>query len=134
MIRRQMSANPLPRAPRALLLIAALLGSATWVSSQTPTTGRITGTVRDPQGAVISGAMVAIENDATADHYSVATDDSGSYSAPQLLPALYDVTVQATGFTTAEFRGIVVGPTETVTLNTTLQLAQGNVSITISYS
>jgi len=47
-------------------------------SSQTQTTGRITGTVKDAQGAVIVGAELRVENAATGDRHSAVTDSSGT--------------------------------------------------------
>src|ERR1700747_1055838 len=99
------------------MISGLLLGAGAWAFSQTQTTGRITGTVKDPQGAVIPGAEVVVENPTTAERYSAATDSSGSYSIPQLPPARYDVTIHASGFTPAEFREVAIGLAETIPLN-----------------
>jgi Carboxypeptidase regulatory-like domain len=42
--------------------------------------GTITGTVLDPAGAVIAGAMIQAKNQATGAVYSAATSDTGNYS------------------------------------------------------
>src|SRR4029079_14710903 len=62
----------------------------------------LSGTVSDPSGAVIAGAQVSIVNRQTGDARAVTTDTSGLYSAPNLLPGTYDVTVGATGFSTTK--------------------------------
>jgi len=100
--------------------------------AQTQTSGRITGTIKDAQGAVIAGAEVVIANPATADKHSVLTDNDGSYSVLQLPPALYEVSINAPGFSPAVFTEVVVGLGETTTVNATLQVAQGTTELTVS--
>ena len=109
-----------------LLLVAAVCAE-----SQTQTTGRITGTVKDPQGAVIAGATVTIENPATADKYSVATDASGSYSILQVPSARYEMSMRAPGFAPTQFADVSIGTGETVTVNATLRVATGNVTVNV---
>jgi Carboxypeptidase regulatory-like domain len=70
----------------------------------TQTTGRINGTVKDAQGAVIVGAEVSVENPATGDRRSALTDSSGTYSIVQLPPATYVVKIHAHGFSSAVFQ------------------------------
>jgi hypothetical protein len=100
--------------------------------AQTQTAGRIAGTVKDVQGAVIAGAEVIIENPAAADKHSLATDISGSYSILQLSPGYYDVNIRARGFTPAVFHAVAVDLGETTTINVTLQIAQSNVEVTVN--
>ena len=52
------------------------------------TTGTITGIVKDPSGASISGAKVSVRNLATNETVTTQTTDAGSYTAPSLLPDL----------------------------------------------
>ena|SRR5438132_203706 len=69
----------------SVIFIAGIsLVLAVRASSQTQTTGRITGTVKDAQGAVIAGAELRVENAATGDRHSAVTDSSGTYSILQL--------------------------------------------------
>jgi Carboxypeptidase regulatory-like domain len=100
--------------------------------AQTQTTGRIAGTVRDAQGAVIASAEVAIENPATAEKRSLATDTFGSYSFLQLSPGYYEVNILAHGFTPAVFHTVAVGLGEITTINVALQIAQSNVEVTVN--
>ncbi|PYV73597.1 MAG: hypothetical protein DMG97_10945, partial [Acidobacteria bacterium] len=89
----------------SVLLVAGIsLVLAVHASSQTQTTGRITGTVKDAQGAVIVGAQASVENPATGDRHSAVTDSSGTYSILQLPPATYVVNIRARGFSPAVFQ------------------------------
>src|SRR6266516_3395213 len=83
----------------ALLLVFCLLAlSQVLVMAQGPTTGRIEGTVKDQNGAVIPGAQVKVINKATANERTVTTDEAGYYALPLLLPGIYRVNVAANGF------------------------------------
>ncbi|HZT33468.1 MAG TPA: TonB-dependent receptor [Bryobacteraceae bacterium] len=68
--------------------------------------GEITGTVADATGAVIAGASVTVTNTATNQVRQVATNDTGNYSIPYLVPGSYDVKVENPGFKTATRKGI----------------------------
>ncbi len=61
-------------------------------------TGTITGVVRDPSGAIVPGASITIVHKATQSTTRAITSNAGVYSAPGLLPGLYKVCVEATGF------------------------------------
>jgi hypothetical protein len=63
-------------------------------------TGSITGTVTDPNGAVLSNAAVTVTNTATGATRRLTTGSEGNYSAESLAPGEYEVKVEAKGFTT----------------------------------
>src|SRR5438128_10509750 len=89
------------RAASIVLPCAFIVLSSGSVFAQSPTTGRIAGMVRDPNGAVIVGAQVTVSSKATAEERKVITDNEGNYSASLLSPGPYRVRVAATGFATA---------------------------------
>src|SRR5437588_6223079 len=120
------------RAISVLLVAGISLVLAVRASSQTQTTGRITGTVKDAQGAVIVGAELRVENPATGDRHSTLTDSSGTYSILQLPPATYVVNIHAPGFSPAVFHDVAVGLAETSTINASLPVAQSSAEITVS--
>jgi hypothetical protein len=64
------------------------------------TTGTITGIVKDPSGASVSGAKVSVRNLATNETVTTRTTDAGSYTAPSLPPGSYETSVAAEGFKT----------------------------------
>ena len=76
----------------------------------------LAGTVSDPSGAPIGDAKVAIENLGTGISRAVTTDKNGFYSAPNLLPGNYEVSVSATGFSSQVKKGVTltVGGQQTV--------------------
>jgi len=62
--------------------------------------GTISGTVVDPSGAAVPNAEITIVNLATGVKRTVKTNSAGFFSAPNLLPGTYDVSISATGFST----------------------------------
>ncbi len=67
-------------------------------------TGQIVGVVLDPNGAVIPGATVTIRSVVTGAERRTTTDQMGNYVVTNLLPAVYEVTVEAPGFAPAKRR------------------------------
>src|SRR5205807_3819523 len=91
--------------------------------SQRQTTGRIAGTVRDPNGAVIVGAEVTVTSLATAEERKVTTDAEGNYTVSFLPPGIYRIKVAVQGFNSDLYDSIRVIITETTTVNPELELA-----------
>src|SRR5665213_4429886 len=68
----------------------------------------LSGTVKDSSGAVIPNAQVSITDVATGVVRNATTDSSGFYSAPNLLPGDYEVSVTAPGFSTQVRKGLTL--------------------------
>src|SRR5215468_811602 len=100
--------------------IALLVAFSGAVSAQV-SSGAITGTVRDTNDAVIAGAKVKITQLATSAPRETVTDERGQFSAPNLRPGEYSVTVTATGFQGRAFTGIILAVDQTVNLPAVLQ-------------
>lgn len=86
------------RSIRSLAVIAclALLLGQPRVWAQV-TTGTIVGTVTD-SGGVVPGAVVTVRNVNRGTTTAFTTDESGSYTAPFLVPGTYAVEVEMAGF------------------------------------
>ena len=74
----------------------------------------ITGTVTDPQKAIVPGATVVITNEGTNVSEELVTNESGLFTAPALPAGTYTVSVTLTGFAPFKRTGIAVAATETV--------------------
>src|ERR1700716_774333 len=82
-----------------LTLLAIVLHLAWPWSVQAQAVGAtLSGVVTDSSGAAIPNAPVSIKNEATGEIREVTTNGDGIYSAPNLLPGLYEVSVTAAGF------------------------------------
>jgi hypothetical protein len=133
----------------AVALSLILLLSLTAFGQGSPT-GALSGTVSDPQGAVISGASVAVRSNATGSESNATTSESGTFTVPALPAGTYTVTITGAGFKKAVVTGVKVdvgapssinvalevgAPEETVTIVGTGELLQtqtANVSTTIT--
>src|SRR5438067_5931468 len=71
-------------------------------------TGSIAGMVKDPTGAVISSAKLTLVNIATNAKVEATSDGNGAFQFLQLAPAVYSLTVEATGFKKSVMPGVVV--------------------------
>src|ERR1051325_3446665 len=87
----------------ALLLVVASFGLA---SAQETTTGSLTGTVVDAQGAPVPGATVTVTS--AEGPKTFVTDANGKFFAPYLTPGRYTVRAELTGFSPVEQKNIDV--------------------------
>ena len=92
------------------------------VLAQSQTTGRIAGTIKDPQGAVVAGAAITVTNKATGEERAAVTDDSGVFSVPLLPAGEYQIRISASGFSPAVVESVRVAITESATINADLTL------------
>jgi hypothetical protein len=105
-----------------LLFTFALLASRSAVAQVSGAT--LSGTVTDSTGAVVPKAEVAIKNEGTGETRSVVTDAAGFYSAPNLVPGKYDITVTAAGFSTAVQNGVTLTVGAQQQLNVSMKIGQ----------
>jgi hypothetical protein len=105
-----------------LVVIVCLQFTAT-VSAQV-VGATLSGTVTDPQGATVPNAKVSIKNLATAAVRDVMSNDDGLYSAPNLQPGPYEVTVSGQGFDTVVQKGLVLTVGAQETLNVVMKIGQ----------
>jgi outer membrane receptor protein involved in Fe transport len=101
---------------------------------QSQTTGRISGTVKDPNGAVIAGAEVTVKSLFTGEERTVPTDAEGNYAVPLLSPGTYRVNVTANGFKRAEIESVRVVITETITVDISLEVGDVSEQVIINAS
>jgi hypothetical protein len=87
------------RSVRVITLTIAL--SAPGISQ---TFGEIAGVVTDPSGAVLVSATVRVTNPQTNLTRTVTTNHAGNYAFPALLPGVYNVRAEMSGFQ-SEIRG-----------------------------
>ena len=62
--------------------------------------GKISGTVKDQNGAIVPGATITVTNDRTGEERSATSNTDGLYSVPALKASTYTVTAEATGLST----------------------------------
>ena len=95
-----------------VLLIAWLAGATGWAQG----TAQLSGTVKDPSGAVLPGVEVSVTQTATGAKRTTVTDETGNYVLPNLPIGPYMLEASLPGFKTYVQSGIVLqGMPETPT-------------------
>jgi len=110
-------------ASRLLLMAVATLLFSLPAPSQS-TAGRILGTVTDQSGAAVAGATVIVTDTQRATSRRLATDDTGSYAAPDLQPGTYKIRFEAKGFKSVERPSIQIEVATDVRVDISLQPGQ----------
>ena len=104
----------------ALFFVLALgLGALAQVQN-----GQFTGTVTDPSNAAIANAKVTVTNIGTNLSVTTTTNQTGNYTASQLPPGTYKLTVEASGFKTAANNDITLNAGTTQHADFKMQLGQ----------
>jgi len=101
----------------ALFLFAS---GGTW--AQSPTTGQITGVVKDASGATISDAKITLTS-VTGVEREATSDGNGRYTFSLLPPGNYHLEAEKTGFGKATAEDVAVRITEITRLDISLQVA-----------
>lgn len=95
--------------------------------------GNISGTVTDPNGAVVVGANVRLINVANQQEVrTVQTNGEGIYQFLEIEPLNYDVVISAAGFSEARLRNAKIEPNRTVRLDATLGLTGTAEEVTVT--
>jgi len=107
-----------------------LLASTLWASDG----GSLLGTIIDPTGIPVPGALVNATQTATGVRQTVATDARGFYSFRILPVGSYDVDITALGFKPVRRTGVVIDLNSKVVVDTSLAIGQRTDTVTVSES
>jgi hypothetical protein len=114
------------------LALAALLGLGGWLVTWGAVTARISGTVKDPTGAVVPGAQVTALETQTGIKSSTVTDSAGFYSFPSLPVGHYDLEVRTSGFKDFKQTGLVLDVNTALTVDIPLELGEASQEVTVN--
>src|SRR5438105_2247861 len=92
--------------------------------------GRISGSVKDQNGAIVPGAEVNVTNDRTGDERTGTTNAQGNFSVAGLRASAYTVTATTSGLS-AKLKNVVVNVAQEVTLNLTLKVNSLTASVDV---
>ncbi len=94
-------------------------------------TSSLSGTVTDPNGAVVAGAMIMVKSAATGTEYKALSSGSGVYTVPSLASGTYSVTVSGSGFKQIVVRDVKVDAGIPATVNVTLEVGAASESVVV---
>src|SRR6266567_139215 len=102
------------------LLLSILVSAAVWAQN----TAQISGAVKDQTGAVLPGAEVTMTQTETGLKRTTVTDETGSYSLPNLPIGPYRLEESLPGFRLYAQTGIVLQVNSNPAINIVLQVGQ----------
>jgi outer membrane receptor protein involved in Fe transport len=112
-------------------LIFSLAAPRIW--AQSVGLAEISGTVRDPAGAVVPNAQVVISNSLKGVRVERNTSEGGVFDAPSLLPASgYEVTVDKSGFSQYDVKDIDLAVGKNISLAVSLSLAGATAQVEVT--
>jgi hypothetical protein len=94
--------------------------------------GSIYGTVTDATGAAVPGANVVVTDVAKGTAFTVQANASGEFTVEHLIPDVYDVKVDASGFKGYEQKGIHVFADSAVKVTAALTVGGSDVTVEVS--
>src|SRR5919199_3733038 len=123
--------STLMRSPRplALAFLGVLLCSALALGQGT--SGTLSGTVTDSQGAVVPGAGVTVMNTETGQQRQAQSNEAGNYRVVGLPPGSYEVRVERQGFN-AELRQVKLTVAEEAVLDVPLTVSGVRESVVVT--
>src|SRR5437870_523419 len=86
--------------------------------------GSISGSVSDPSGAGIPGAKVIIIDAGKGVSYNTSTNESGFYTQSHLIVGIYEIRIEATGFSAYVQRNVSVDVDAVTQVNARLTIGQ----------
>src|SRR5262245_61504387 len=95
------------------------------------TSGSISGSVSDAQGAVIPGASVTATEESRKFTLSAVSDETGRFVFAQVPPGTYTISVELAGFKRFDRKNIVLSANDRLVLGT-LKIEVGQVTDSVS--
>src|ERR1700719_3760642 len=114
-----------------LLLLLAMAFQAPFAGAQS-TGGRVRGTVVDPSGGAVSGANLALINEATNVTANTVSGNNGEYIFLEVPVGTYDIDVAQQGFKRYSRKGIVVNLNEVISLEIPLQVGGASEAVEVT--
>lgn len=94
--------------------------------------GSINGTVTDASGAAIPGATVTVTDENKGTSVTVKSNDSGNYTVEHMIPDLYTVKVEMTGFKTFQTSHLQVLADTSPKVDAALQAGGSSQTVTVN--
>jgi hypothetical protein len=117
---------------KTMLIVFMVVATALALPTYGQTFGGITGVVMDSSGSVVVGAKVTVVNPQTNLSRTAASNESGNYNFPNLLPGLYNVRAEHAGFQTEVHNSIELEVQQTARIDFRLTVGAVTQEVTVS--
>ncbi len=117
---------------RRAFVVAVAICLSTLTARAQINPAHLTGIVKDAQGAVLPGVTVTATSPALLGAQSVTSEAGGEFRFPSLPSGTYTLTFELSGFQTQKRESITLTTGQTLSIDTTLQLASLSETITVS--
>ena len=118
---------------RIVIIVAVLLAcSGQSALAQLRIVGSISGTVQDPNGAVVPNARVVVKDQQTGLTRESTTTEGGTFVFPDLAAGTYTVTVSVAGFKTELLPNVSVSTSKTTDVLIKLEVGQPAETVTVA--
>lgn len=113
-------------------MLCVLVGGLLVPSLARAQVASVTGLIQDPSGAAMPDVNVKAENTGTGQTRSAVTNDTGFYRLADLVPGVYVITMQKTGFRTVRFENTPLTVDQILTLDTTMEIGPTSQTVTVA--
>lgn len=114
----------------AVFILAGLLCAGSLLAQTGNAT--VSGQVKDPSGAVIPSASVAVKNVATNVTATTETNAEGRFTVPNLIPGAYTLTASFQGFKNLERGGMVLRVGDRIGLDLVMEVGNSAERVTVT--
>jgi hypothetical protein len=112
----------------SFIFVTVLLSATAWGAVG----GSISGTIKDPSGGVIPGAMVTATNVSLRTQFKTMTDSQGYFSFPNLTVGRYDLNFEMGGFKPQQKRGLIIDINTALEVNVSLEMGEISQEVSVS--
>ncbi len=114
------------------IVLASLVLLLAQIAIFAQTSGSLSGSVSDPNGASVAGASVTVRNMATNEGRKGTANDRGLFSFDLINPGEYVVTIEANGFKKSVAPNVIVSVSKDTQLSVSLEIGVASETVTVT--
>jgi outer membrane receptor protein involved in Fe transport len=123
--------NKMKRLLSSLAVLLLIISYQFTIQAQT-TTGSLSGTVTDPNGAVLPSAAVTVKNNETGTERTATTNENGQFNIAVLEPGNYSVSVESTGFKRTVAPNVVINVSQSAEVTIAMEVGATTETVTVT--
>ncbi len=99
--------------------------------AEQPATGTVQGTVTDPSGSVVSGAIVTLDTASSPGQRTTITDEAGTFRFSSITTGTYRLTITASGFSAWTTTVTASTASDSTVISAALQMAPASTQVNV---